>query len=379
MTKSPGDMIQIHTLASFSAVLLNRDDAGLAKRKQFGSAVRTRISSQCLKKRWRESDVFRELGPIAIRSRRAFQHYIVKPLVADHGVPESEAVILADYLIKLVGGDKALNAKKEGESSLVLVLGDQELAYLLEFGLKVLEAVRPEDGEIKKLKELNAYDLSGEEKKNFKLLPKTFDMAAFGRMVTGDLLATVDSAVSVAHSLTTHASMEEADYFTAVDTLMDDGETGAGHLNEAELTSGVFYTYVTIDMNGLRANLGDQADRAEDMVRKFVRAIATVSPGAKKGSTAPYSPASFLLVERGSAQPRSLSNAFERPVPSDSPSIIEESAKRLLDYRRRMDGAFEIGPDRAKAVSVLPLEGADDLLADNLTEAIEGILSDPAA
>ena len=40
--------LQIHTLHSYPAALLNRDDSGLAKRLPFGGAVRTRISSQCL-------------------------------------------------------------------------------------------------------------------------------------------------------------------------------------------------------------------------------------------------------------------------------------------------------------------------------------------
>lgn len=43
--------VQIHTLTSYPAVLLNRDDAGFAKRLPFGGVTRTRISSQCLKYR----------------------------------------------------------------------------------------------------------------------------------------------------------------------------------------------------------------------------------------------------------------------------------------------------------------------------------------
>jgi hypothetical protein len=38
-------------------------------------------------------------------------------------------------------------------------------------------------------------------------------------MVTSDLFARVDAAVSVAHAFTTHAEAAETDYFTAVDTL----------------------------------------------------------------------------------------------------------------------------------------------------------------
>jgi CRISPR system Cascade subunit CasC len=45
--------IQIHTLTSYPASLLNRDDAGFAKRIPFGDSTRTRISSQCLKRHWR--------------------------------------------------------------------------------------------------------------------------------------------------------------------------------------------------------------------------------------------------------------------------------------------------------------------------------------
>ncbi|MCV5263720.1 type I-E CRISPR-associated protein Cas7/Cse4/CasC, partial [Escherichia coli] len=46
--------LQIHTLTAYPASLLNRDDAGLAKRIPFGNATRLRVSSQCLKRHWRE-------------------------------------------------------------------------------------------------------------------------------------------------------------------------------------------------------------------------------------------------------------------------------------------------------------------------------------
>ena len=45
--------LQIHTLTSYTAALLNRDDSGLAKRLPYGNALRTRVSSQCLKRHWR--------------------------------------------------------------------------------------------------------------------------------------------------------------------------------------------------------------------------------------------------------------------------------------------------------------------------------------
>ena len=65
--------IQIHTLHTYPAALLNRDDAGLAKRLPYGGAIRTRISSQCLKRHWRVADdafSLAKLGvPMATRTR----------------------------------------------------------------------------------------------------------------------------------------------------------------------------------------------------------------------------------------------------------------------------------------------------------------------
>ena len=47
--------LQLHTLTGYSATLLNRDDIGRAKRLPFGGSDRIRVSSQCLKRHWREA------------------------------------------------------------------------------------------------------------------------------------------------------------------------------------------------------------------------------------------------------------------------------------------------------------------------------------
>ena len=86
-----------------------------------------------------------------------------------------------------------------------------------------------------------------------------------------------------------------------------------------ELTAGLFYGYVVVDVPGLVSNLEGcpqedwtNADRtlAGKVVENLIHLIATVTPGAKLGSTAPYSYADLMLVEVGSRQPRSLANAF---------------------------------------------------------------------
>ena len=75
--------LQIHTLHSYPAALLNRDDSGLAKRMPFGDAVRTRISSQCLKRHWRSTQdefALAAISPDAIRSRNVVDRQIIEPM-----------------------------------------------------------------------------------------------------------------------------------------------------------------------------------------------------------------------------------------------------------------------------------------------------------
>jgi CT1975-like protein len=76
--------LQIHTLTSFSGVLLNRDETGAAKRMPYGGAVRTRISSQCLKRHWRTAAdewSIEEEADKSLRTRHIFEkqlHQAVK-------------------------------------------------------------------------------------------------------------------------------------------------------------------------------------------------------------------------------------------------------------------------------------------------------------
>ena len=85
--------LQVHTLHSYPAALLNRDDSGLAKRMPFGGAVRTRISSQCLKRHWRTAQDEFAIHSIsgaeeAVRSRNVIERKVIAPLRQRNGVSE---------------------------------------------------------------------------------------------------------------------------------------------------------------------------------------------------------------------------------------------------------------------------------------------------
>jgi len=78
-----------------------------------------------------------------------------------------------------------------------------------------------------------------------------------------------------------------------------------------------------------------------------VHVIATVSPGAKRGSTAPYSYATTLLIEAGDRQPRSLASAFEASVRAPRDVAIGVAAEqRLLERLEAMDRAYGAAESR---------------------------------
>lgn len=348
MSATPGDMVQVHLLTAYPASLLNRDDAGLAKRIPFGGAERIRISSQCLKKHWRESAPVAGQGELAVRSTRIYEELVARALEGQ-GADPAAALAVARFLMAETVDTKPAKTKDGAEtarSGQLLVLTRAETRFLAEKGAEILAALAAlaEQGvaattadEVKKAGVFDKKALGP----ILKALPASLDTAMFGRMVTSDVFARVDAAVSVAHAFTTHAGAAENDYFTAVDTLKgDDDDAGAGLINETELTTGVFYTYAVIDMNQLRANLGEQGPDAERLARGLVQAMATVSPGAKRGSTAPYAYAEFVLLERGPAQPRTLANAFLRPVDAEGLNLMPHSVAALAGYRARMEGMY---------------------------------------
>ncbi|MET0399669.1 MAG: type I-E CRISPR-associated protein Cas7/Cse4/CasC [Longimicrobiaceae bacterium] len=368
-----GDMVQVHTLVAYPASLLNRDDAGLAKRIPFGGVERTRISSQCLKKHWRDSQRVAELGELAVRSTRIYEDLVARTLVKDHGASEAEAAAVARFLMEETVNTKpakSRDGKETLQSGQLLVLTRAETRFLAERGAEILAKLKEAGSAVGTHDDVRKAGVFDKKQwgPTLKTLQASIDTAMFGRMVTSDLFARVDAAVSVAHAFTTHAAAAESDYFTAVDTLKDEDEgedAGAGLIGETELTSGVFYTYAVIDMNQLRANLGEQETDAETLARALVEAIATVSPGAKRGSTAPYSFAELVLLERGAGQPRTLANAFLKPVEAGGAGVMAASVAALADHRTKLEDRM-YGPFQGLSVVSGIHDETDAVRADRL-------------
>jgi CRISPR system Cascade subunit CasC len=373
--------LQIHTLTPFAASLLNRDDVGRAKRMPYGGTSRVRVSSQCLKRHWRDVASSWSLSgmadpaigddtPCTIRSRKIVSWQIAEPLVKDDGFAVDDVIaVLEAFKVELLGESKKAKADKAArkpkgnvaaadapdeplrkrlevlDTNQVIVLGRPEIDFIRRTAAGLLQA-QPNDPDAAVKACLKNKDVLG----NLRALRLAagLDAALFGRMVTSDILARGDGAVHVAHALTVHAEEAEPDYFVAIDDLTREaGELGTGLIQTAELTSGLFYGYVVIDVPLLVSNLegvARDAWRSADLrlaakaIEHLVQVIATTSPGAKLGSTAPYGYADLVLIEAGTRQPRSLMTAFYNAVGRQE--AREGAVKALADHLACFDAMY---------------------------------------
>ena len=335
--------LQIHSLHGYPAALLNRDDSGLAKRMTYGDSVRTRVSSQCLKRHWRIAAGPHSFDGIdgaiaATRSRETVTRRVIEPLRdAGHDSALVDA-IETKFQIAVYGEKGTTRGSRQP-----LLLGEPEIEYLA----SQARQIAADSGGDPKTADTKAEEWAKAARANMKTLreccklPGGLAAAMFGRMVTSDTEANIDAAIHVAHAFTVHGEESESDYFTVFDDLKRvEEDAGASHIGETEISAGLFYGYVVLDRGTLLRNLGGDVDMAGEVAERFVHLVATVSPGAKLGSTAPYTRASWMLVEAGEHQPRSLAEAFRDPCKS-STEAAESAVRDHLERLDRMYGAEE--------------------------------------
>jgi CRISPR system Cascade subunit CasC len=334
---------------------------GLAKRALYGGVERQRLSSQSVKAHLRNAtglhgsmaDLAKELDTeLSVRSALIGPRMIATELTA-RGLPEDRANVWSDTVMALfqsgkekapakaakkskkakadddevevdeVDGDDAETATPSTAGRQVLTLGQKEIAALI----AVAEALHSAKIEPSKMRELL------EKPTKRKECPKQvrdalgaldamrshagLDGALFGRMATGVALSRVDSAVHVGHALTTHPIQSTVDFFSAQDQLLDReaGEAGGAHIGSRELTTGIFYLPVVIDVNQVRNNFAGWTNKEiAKIVGWLVKTVATFTAAAMLGSTAPFPDPGEVVVEITNGQPVNAMGAFEKPA-----------------------------------------------------------------
>jgi CRISPR system Cascade subunit CasC len=302
-------LIEIHAIQNHSPANLNRDDLGAPKTCFFAGVLRSRISSQCLKRSIRMSPEFAALLG-GIRTRKLAEK-ISEKVAGNAPVKKRAAKILEKCGIKPRSEDDARS------DMLVYTTHEaiQRMATLLQ------------DGEGRSDDELAA--------EFGKLISESVavpDMALSGRMLETGVLkdTTVEAALQVAHAISTHEARPEVDYFVAADDVPGD-DAGAGLVGEAMFGAACFYKYFSIDFDTLKANLKGNGELAAHTVGAFIRGAALANPTGKQNSFAAHNPPDGILVEIRST-PLSYANAFAKPATNDQRDIVSQSIAQLAQY-----------------------------------------------
>lgn len=337
-------LIEIHMLKNYPPVNLNRDESGAPKSCFFGGVQRGRISSQCLKRSWRTSEVFRSVNSFGYRTRT--MPTMVGERLRAMGIEEDFVVKAVEKLTGIANKEGSIN-KKGSKTTQIVIYSEAELERIAE----AVKAYIEEDGTLKKFEKRSPKEFD-KLKELCKDKPVTADIALFGRMVTSPYLADVDASMQVAHAISTHAVNLESDYFTAVDDMLDGNDdpdaSGAGMIGDVDYNSCCYYEYASIDVDVLMANLENAEDR-EALVTRLVpallKAMAYTNPSGKQNTFAGQVFPELMMIEcKEDKIPLSYVNAFEVAVPTwgSKPNVVETSVAKLVDHVDMMDAAYEL-------------------------------------
>ncbi len=330
--------IQLHLLTSYPPANLNRDDLGRPKTAFMGGAERLRVSSQSLKRHWRTSDLFQEAlaGNLGIRTKRLGLEVMQRLL--DGGVAEGKAKDWAGKIADVFG---KLEKDSVELSQLAHISPEERQAVDTLTDALIEEKRAPKDEELNLLR------------KN----PSAADIGLFGRMLADDPAFNVEAACQVAHAITVHPVVIEDDYFTAVDDLNSgDEDRGAAHIGETGFAAGLFYSYVCINRDQLIDNLRGDAELADKAIAALAEAAIKVSPTGKQNSFGSRAYASYVMAEKGTQQPRSLSVAYLKPVQGQDQAA--EAIAGLEEQARRFDQVYGDCADKRYSLNAHAGEGS---------------------
>jgi len=388
--------IQLHLLTAYPPANLNRDDQGSPKTAKMGGYDRLRVSSQCLKRTWRTSDLFGEylIGPKGLRTK-LFGLEIYKTMIRKGGVHEN-SVEWATAIAGIFGK----NRKVLPDSELKKILADEKKRQEFEGklrkrwasrscegfdfnGLSIEELNKMEGVEIEQLafitqEEQEAITALGQslvergsaaEQNELDVLrdkTQSVDVALWGRMLADSPKNNIEAACQVAHAISVHPVVIEDDYFTAVDDLNNGLEDmGAAHIGETRFAAGLFYSYICINRELLVKNLDGNEELANKAIRALVEAAVKVAPEGKQNSFASRAYASYVLAEQGDQQPRSLSVAFLKPINHrENEDFITDSINGLIQQKDSFDKVYGACADSRYELNVPKLQGTLSELLD---------------
>jgi len=337
--------VDFHVIQTVPPSCLNRDDTGSPKTAIYGGVRRARVSSQAWKRAirlmFREHFDEHELGT---RTKEIVDLVAGEILSADNTKSDADAKTMAKNIIKL-----ANVTKNDDEVKALFFMSKKQAANLADLALRKPDATKKDAQAV-----LNA--------------GHGVDVALFGRMVANDPSLNTDASAQVAHSISTHKSETEYDYFTAVDDFAPEDKAGAGMLGTVEYNSATLYRYATVAAHELLAQLVGDKSALEAAINEFARAFITSMPTGKQNTFANRTLPDAVLVSIRTDQPVNLVGAFEEPVRGEG--FVKVSAQAFETYAKKVYADFCGAPERAYVVGAYLPEMGERVSLPQLLEQL---------
>lgn len=351
-------LIELHILQSFPVSCLNRDDMGSPKTAVFGGVKRARISSQCMKRAQRT--LFREFVPVYAQGERT--KLLASAFLRIIETRSDAKSLRGDLHLILAEAWGKQDAEKKGGDGLpkattLTYLSPAEMSAMIDAAVQCCQDnPKAKNDDIKKaaLKAVKGA-----------LSKDAADIALYGRMVANDASLTLEGAAMFSHAISTHKSEPELDFYSAIDDLQPDDESGAGMTGMLEFSSACYYRYVAVNVDLLKKHLAGVSDeQLQEIMSAFVRSAVLAVPSARKNSMNAWTVPSYVkgIVREG--HPIQLVNAFEKPIRSwegiTTPSIQalqEEFLKMKEVWGMKVDVEANL-PDNDLSTFISTLVGA---------------------
>lgn len=379
-----GVKIEVHLIQNFAPSNLNRDDTGQPKSATFGGFRRARISSQCGKRSVRQ--MWRESGAASVGQRTKLLKSELAPKLRAGGRTDEQIGKAIDTFLA------QFYSKMDGDKTAVLVFVSRDEVE------KARELIEKHWGTLSVGTNVNTGDARSAAA-DLEKAKTSADIALFGRMLAEQPGRNTDGACQVAHPISTHKVDMEMDFYTAVDDLNPEEETGAGMMGVIGFNSACYYRYAAVDRDQLARNLARKTERkngdwteklekadydeADKVIKAFLEAMVYAIPSGKQNSFAAQNLPSFgLFVRRKGGLPISLANAFARPVrpTKDDDDLVGLSVARLTGYWDALKRVYGDQGVTATACFHIEQEGRLNSLEtsakENVAEAINAVLQD---
>lgn len=312
--------LDIHVIQTLPPSNINRDDTGSPKTAVYGGVRRARVSSQSWKKAIR--DYFKENGNLSNVGVRSLD---VVNFLAEKIRELKPELSLEDAINKSVKTFNAagVSTTKDNRVKALFFLGKEQADNLAK------EAVK-DNLDKKALQEILNSNIA-------------IDIALFGRMVADDASLNEDASAQIAHAISTHGVQSEFDFYTALDDLSKEDQSGAGMLGTIEYNSSTLYRYGNVALHEFYRQLNENKGQTIEAIKLFVEAFLNSLPTGKMNSFANQTVPASVIISLRKDRPVSFVSAFESAVKTklSQEGYINESIEAMFKEHKNVQRFVE--------------------------------------